>query len=110
MATIEELTTAAQTAIDALKTDNGGAGMFAQVNNVRREFTSGEYDQAVVDKANSDFDLQENGYKTARQAEYEAIAEQLDMLFHDMTADKGDKTGEWYKAIKAVKDANPKPE
>jgi len=25
-----------------------------------------------------------------------------------MTADKGDKTGEWYKHIKAVKDANPK--
>jgi len=25
-----------------------------------------------------------------------------------MLADKGDKTGEWFKAIKAVKDANPK--
>ena len=109
MATIEELTAAAQTAIDALKTANGGDGMFAQVNNERREFTDAEYDQAVTDKANSDFDLQENGYKTARQAEYESIAEQLDMLYHDMTADKGDKTGEWYKAIKAVKDANPKP-
>ena len=109
MATIEELTAAAQTAIDALKTANGGDGMFAQVNNERREFTSAEYDQAVTDKANSDFDLQENGYKTARQQEYPAIAEQLDMLFHDMTADKGDKTGDWYEAIEKVKDDNPKP-
>ena len=109
MATIEELTTAAQTAIDALKTANGGDGMFAQVNNERREFTDAEYDQAVTDKANSDFDLQENGYKTARQEEYPAIAEQLDMLFHDMTADKGDKTGDWYEAIEKVKDDNPKP-
>jgi len=25
-----------------------------------------------------------------------------------MAADKGDKTGEWFKAIKAVKDANSK--
>ena len=109
MATIEELTTAAQTAIDALKTANGGDGMFAQVNNERREFTDAEYDQAVTDKANSDFDLQENGYKTARQQEYPAIAEQLDMLYHDMTADKGDKTGDWYEAIEKVKDDNPKP-
>ena len=109
MATIEELTTAAQTAIDALKTANGGDGMFAQVNNERREFRDAEYDQAVTDKANSDFDLQENGYKTARQQEYPAIAEQLDMLFHDMTADKGDKTGDWYEAIEKVKDDNPKP-
>ena len=109
MATIEELTAAAQTAIDALKTANGGDGMFAQVNNERREFTDAEYDQAVTDKANSDFDLQENGYKTARQQEYPAIAEQLDMLFHDMTADKGDKTGDWYEAIEKVKDDNPKP-
>ena len=110
MATIEELTAAAQTAIDALKTANGGDGMFAQVNNERREFTEAEYDQAVTDKANSDFDLQENGYKTARQEEYPAIAEQLDMLFHDMTADKGDKTGDWYEAIEKVKEDNPKPE
>ena len=110
MATIEELTAGAQTAIDALKTANGGDGMFAQVNNERREFTDAEYDQAVTDKANSDFDLQENGYKTARQQEYPAIAEQLDMLYHDMTADKGDKTGDWYEAIEKVKDDNPKPE
>jgi len=110
MATIEELTTAAQTAIDALKTANGGDGMFAQVNNERREFTEAEYDQAVTDKAKSDFDLQENGYITARQQEYPAIAEQLDMLFHDMTADKGDKTGDWYEAIEKVKEDNPKPE
>tara|TARA_R100001443_G_scaffold106956_1_gene116546 strand:- start:2391 stop:2723 length:333 start_codon:yes stop_codon:yes gene_type:complete len=110
MATIEELTAAAQTEIDALKTANGGDGMWAQVNNERREFTDGEYDQAVIDKANSDFDLQENGYITARQAEYPSIGDQLDMLFHDMTADKGDKTGDWYEAIEKVKEDNPKPE
>ncbi len=110
MATIEELTAAAQTEIDAKKTANGGDGMWAQVNNERREFTDAEYDQAVTDKANGDFDLQENGYITARQAEYPSIGDQLDMLFHDMTADKGDKTGDWYEAIEKVKEDNPKPE
>ena len=43
-----------------------------------------------------------------RASEYKELKEQLDLLYHDMTADKGDKTGEWYKHIKAVKDANPK--
>ena len=29
-------------------------------------------------------------------------------VYKDMLADKGDKSGEWFKAIKAIKDANPK--
>ena len=43
-----------------------------------------------------------------RSSEYKQLKEQLDLLYHDMVADKGDKTGEWFKHIKAVKDANPK--
>ena len=43
-----------------------------------------------------------------RASEYKKLKEQLDLLYHDMVADKGDKTGEWFKHIKAVKDANPK--
>ena len=49
-----------------------------------------------------------NGVLNKRAREYKQLKEQLDLLYHDMTADKGDKTGEWYKHIKAVKDANPK--
>ena len=47
-------------------------------------------------------------YQRDRATAYAEIKEQLDLLYHDMAADKGDKTGEWFKAIKAVKDANPK--
>jgi len=47
-----------------------------------------------------------NSYKRDRQ--YPSIGDQLDMLFHDMTAGKGSKTGEWYKAIAKVKADNPK--
>ena len=43
-----------------------------------------------------------------RRKAYGSIETQLDLLYHDMDADKGDKTGEWYKAVKAVKVANPK--
>ena len=48
-------------------------------------------------------------YVDKRREAYGNIGDQLDMLYHDMTAGKGDKTGEWYKAIKKVKDDNPKP-
>ena len=49
-----------------------------------------------------------NGVLNKRAREYKQLKEQLDLLYHDMVADKGDKTGEWFKHIKAVKDANPK--
>ena len=48
-------------------------------------------------------------YQRTRAAAYEEVKEQLDQLYHDMTAGKLDATGEWHKAIKAVKDATPKP-
>mgnify|MGYP003316170054 CR=1 FL=1 len=52
-------------------------------------------------------------YQTDRTTDgsttYDTIGNQLDMLYADMVAGKLDTTGEWHKAIKAVKDANPKP-
>jgi hypothetical protein len=36
------------------------------------------------------------------------IKEQLDLLYKDMLADKDDKTGAWFAAVKAVKDKYPK--
>jgi len=49
-----------------------------------------------------------NEYQRDRKPNYPLIAEQLDLLYHDIVADKLDTTGEWAKKIKAVKDANPK--
>ena len=48
-------------------------------------------------------------YQRDRAPSYPEIKEQLDLLYHDMTAGKGDKTGEWYKAVNKVKTDNPKP-
>lgn len=50
-----------------------------------------------------------NANQYQRDRQYPALVEQLDMLFHDMTAGKGTKDGEWYKAIAKVKTDNPKP-
>ena len=47
-------------------------------------------------------------YARKRAQEYPDLAEQFDLLFHDMTSGKGDKTGEWYKAVNKVKTDNPK--
>ncbi len=101
--TIEQFRTEATSEIESAKP------LYAQVNNERREFTDAEYDQAIQDLAQSKLDAQDNGYARARQEAYPALAEQLDLLYHDMTSDKGDKTGEWYKAVKKVKTDNPKP-
>ena len=107
--TLEQFTAEAQTEIDALKTANGGDGMHAADSNGRREFTDIEYDQAVTDRAAWKLDQQDNNYSRARLEAYATIGDQLDMLYHDMAADKGDKTGDWFAAVKKVKDDNPKP-
>ena len=71
-------------------------------------------DQSLVDaevvRLQAEYDSQE--YARNRQAEYPEIGDQLDMLWHaidtgDWTAAKV-KTTEFYTALKAVKDANPK--
>ena len=46
--------------------------------------------------------------RKTRKKSYGDIGDQLDLLYKDMLAGKGDSTGEWFKKIKAVKDANPK--
>ena len=43
-----------------------------------------------------------------RLNEYAQIKDQLDLLYHDMVANKLDTTGEWHKSIKAIKDKYPK--
>jgi len=57
----------------------------------------------------SEADYDAKAYARTRSSEYPSTPDQFDLLYHDMTAGKGDATGEWYKAVKAVKDATPKP-
>ena len=43
-----------------------------------------------------------------RRKAYGTLESQLDLLYHDIAADKGTKAGEWFKAVAAVKTALPK--
>ncbi len=99
MATLEELTVEATAEIEAAKP------LYKQVNNERLEFDDNDYDQAITDLANSKYDQQENGYKTARQEAYGSIADQLDMQYWDSV----NGTTTWKDHIAQVKSDNPKP-
>ena len=50
----------------------------------------------------------EDATQYQRDRQYPNLGDQLDMLFHDMTAGKGTKDGEWYKTVAKVKSDNPK--
>ena len=80
------------------------------VGSERLPLTDAEREEAVDRELAAEAYKAANGYKHDREAAYASLQDQLDMLYHDMTADKGDKTGEWYKAITKVKSDNPKPE
>ena len=48
-------------------------------------------------------------YQNSRANEYPSLEEQLDLLYHDIARDEfGKSSGEWAKAIKAIKDKYPK--
>jgi|TARA_R100001530_G_scaffold50015_1_gene37346 hypothetical protein len=58
--------------------------------------------QELIDKIND--------WSNNRVGSYPNIREQLDLLWHDIDNGKLDKSGDFYKSIKKVKDDNPKPE
>ena len=64
---------------------------------------------SAIDAKLAELEAEYDAKQYQRDRQYPQLGEQLDMLFHDMTAGKGTKDGEWYKAIAKVKTANPKP-
>lgn len=99
--------------VDAISSLEPSAG-FTFVGDVITEWSSdqpqpteAEIDAELI-RLQAEYDAQE--YARTRATEYPALAEQLDLLFHDMTAGKGTKSGNWYKAVNKVKTDNPKPE
>ena len=100
MATLEELTVIATQEIEDAKP------LYKQINKERLEFSQADYDQAIIDKANSMWNDQQFGYIQARQEAYGSIAEQLDMMYWDNV----NGTTTWNDHIAQVKADNPKPE
>jgi len=100
--TLEEFKTECRSELQALR---DGDGIYKQVNNERLPISDDDFEQMVIDCANSKFDQQENGYKTARQEAYGSWQQQMDMQYWDSVND----TTTWADHIAQVKADNPKP-
>ena len=86
---------------------NHQAGMSTS-DGVITGFPNGIPTQEDQDLWTAEYEIHLTATQYQRDRQYPQLGEQLDLLFHDMTAGKGSKTGEWYKAVKKVKDDNPK--
>lgn len=54
-------------------------------------------------------DMSVKAVQNRRFEKYPPIHEQLDMIWHAAASGSLDQNSDFYKAIKAIKDANPKP-
>jgi hypothetical protein len=64
--------------------------------------------QVEAEIARADAEWEATEYQRNRMGEYPKIADQLDMLWHAIDNGTLNKTSDFYKTLKAVKDANPK--
>ena len=89
---------------------------YHNINGEKIAFTSAEEKARDAEESAALTEKTANKYKNDRTTFgvkiYPELPEQLDQLFRDVDSGKfgaDAKTGEWYIAIKAVKDSNPKP-
>jgi hypothetical protein len=101
--TLEEFKTECRSELQAIR---DGDGIYKQVNNERLPISDDDFEQMVIDCANSKFNDQQFGYIQARQEAYGSVQEQLDMQYWDGV----NGTTTWADHIAQVKSDNPKPE
>ncbi len=86
--------------------ENNGSGDY--IKNWTYSFSKPTNSQIASYETAGNTEENNNTIRSTRRVAYGLIGDQLDLLYKDMLAGKGDSTGEWFKSIKAVKDANPK--
>ena len=101
--TKEELQAEADAEIEASKP------LMQNKDGVVIEFEDSDYETAKKDLGEEKWQKQQFGYIQDRRDSYPAIGDQLDMLWHAIDGNKLDKTSDFYKDLKKVKDDNPKP-
>jgi len=101
--TLEEFKTECRSELQALR---DGDGIYKLVNNERLPISDDDFEQMVIDCANSKFNQQQFGYIQARQEAYGSVQDQLDMQYWDSV----NGTTLWADHIAQVKADNPKPE
>jgi len=101
--TLDEFKTECRSELQALR---DGDGIYKSVNNERLPILDDDFEQMVIDCANSKFNEQQFGYIEARQEAYGSVQDQLDMQYWDSV----NGTTLWADHIAQVKADNPKPE
>ena len=87
--------------------ENNGSGDYIKVWNVSGVAKPTDSQLNSYETAGNT-DQTNQGVRATRKNAYGLIGDQLDLLYKDMVAGKLDATGEWAKAVKKVKDDNPK--
>jgi len=100
--TLEEFQAECRSELQAIR---DGDGIYKQVDNERLPISDDDFEQMVIDCANSKFNEQQFGYIEARQEAYGSIQDQLDMQYWDSV----NGTTLWADHIAQVKADNPKP-
>ena len=106
MATLEELKSTARSELQELR---DGEGIFKLVNNQRLEITDDDFEQMILDKANDDFDEQNNGYKYERQAAYPSVVEFIEAYTEKEIGEDSTKWDAYVVKYNQVRTDNPKP-
>ena len=99
MATLEEIKSEVRAEVELEKP------LQKSIDGVVMDLTDEDYEQLITDRANSRFDVQENGWIEARLNAYGSINDQLDMMYWDNV----NGTTTWKDHIAQVKSDNPKP-
>ena len=92
-----------------IRLQDDGQGVYIKYwsDAVEKPQPTAEQLEAVSSQADADYNSFHLG--RVRKKLYGRWQNQLDQLYHDIEAGKLDETGEWFKAVKKVKDDNPKP-
>ena len=90
-----------------IELQNDGSGDYIKVWNVSGVAKPTDSQIASYETAGNT-DQTNQGIRATRKNAYGLIGDQLDLLYKDLVAGKLDATGEWAKAVKKVKDDNPK--
>ena len=64
--------------------------------------------ESAINAKLSELQAEYDAKQYQRDRVYPSIGDQLDMLYHAIDAGKVNKTSDFYKALKAVKDKHPK--
>ena len=80
-----------------------------ETNAFDKDWNRVELDEAKVTEELKRLENDYDAKKYQRDRQYPDLGEQFDLLFKDIDSGKVSKDGGFYKAIKTVKDAHPKP-